>query len=32
MLDLHDTIVDQLLNPWTSFCGPNPIFKVLLGL
>jgi hypothetical protein len=24
MLDLHDTIVNQLLNPLTSFCGPNP--------
>ncbi len=28
MLDLHDTIVDQLLNPWTSFCGLNPPSRV----
>jgi hypothetical protein len=28
MLDLHDTIVDQLLNPRTSFCGLNPTSRV----
>jgi hypothetical protein len=27
MLELHDIIVDQLLNPHISFCGLNPTFS-----
>jgi len=28
MLDLYDIIVDQLLNPLTSFCGLNPTSRI----